>query len=243
MFNYADASEIYEAKIHWLIANQLLLLKSENYEKLDEENILTLKFDEENIIRCYSRLENGNKNSHPIMLSKNYELTKLMVLRCHRKVYHNGGVKQTLNELRAEFRINRGRSYVRKLLSSCFICKRLQSRSYNYPENSNLLSYQINATVPFQVCGVDYLGPLYVKDIYYKSSNDDMHKAYIVIFTCATSRSVILDLVEDNSSKNFMNSIKKFISRGGCPKKIISDNETVFKSQDSQLFCSERGIM
>ena len=42
----------------------------------------------------------------------------------------------------------------------------------------------------------------YVKDIYYKSSNDDMHKAYIVIFTCATSRSVILDLVEDNSSKN-----------------------------------------
>ena len=178
-----------------------MLLKSENYEKLDEENILPLKFDEESIIRCYSRLENGNKNSHPIMLSKNYELTKLMVLRCHKKVYHNGGVKQTLNELRAEFWINRGRSYVRKLLNSCFICKRLQSRSYNYPENSNLPSYQINATVPFQVCGVDYLGPLYVKDIYYKS-NDDMHKAYIVIFTCATSRSVILDLVEDNSSKN-----------------------------------------
>ena len=50
----------------------------------------------------------------------------------------------------------------------------------------------------------------YVKDIYYKSSNDDMHKAYIVIFTCATSRSVILDLVTGNSSKNFMNSIKKF---------------------------------
>ena len=82
----------------------------------------------------------------------------------------------------------------------------------------------------------------YVKDIYYKSSNDDMHKAYIVIFTCATSRSVILDLVEDNSSKNFMNSLKKFIARRGCPKKIISDNGTVFKSQGSQLFCSERGI-
>ena len=52
----------------------------------------------------------------------------------------------------------------------------------------------------------------YVKDIYYKSSNDDMHKAYIVIFTCATSRSVILDLVEDNSSKNFMNRVKKLFA-------------------------------
>ena len=201
---------------------------------------LTLKFDEEKIIRFYSRLENGNKISHPIMLSRNHELTKLIVLWCHKKVYYNG-VKQPLNELRAEFWINRGRSYVQKLLKSCFICKRLQSRSYNYRENSHLPSYRINATVQFQVCGVDYLGPLYVKDIYYKS-NDDMHKAYIVIFTCATSRSVILDLVEENSSKNFMNSIKKFIARRGCPKKVISDNGTVFKSHDNQLFCSERGI-
>ena len=54
-----------------------------------------------------------------------------------------------------------------------------------------------------------------------------MCKAYIVIFTCATSRSVILDLVEDKSSKNLTNSFKKFIAKRGCPKKIISDNGTV----------------
>ena len=99
------------------------------------------------------------------MLLRNHELTKLIVLRCHKKVYHNGGVKQTLNDLQAEFWINRGRSYVRKLLNNCFICRGLRSRSYNYPQHSNLPSYRINATVPLQVCGVDYLGPLYVKDI------------------------------------------------------------------------------
>ena len=69
-----------------------------------------------------------------------------------------------------------------------------------------------------------------------------MHKTYIVIFTCAKARSIILDLVEQNSSKNFTNSVKKFIAKRSCPKKILSDNRTVFKSQDSQLFCSERGI-
>ena len=69
-----------------------------------------------------------------------------------------------------------------------------------------------------------------------------MHKAYIVIFTCATLRSIILDLVEDNNCKNFKNSIKKFIARRGCPKKIISDNGKVFKAQESQMFCSEGGI-
>ena len=83
------------------------------------------------------------------------------------------------------------------------------------------------------------MGSLYLKDTYYKSSNDDMPKVYIVILTCATSRSTILDLVEDNSSKNFTNNIKKFLARRGCPNIIISYNGTVFKSQDSQLFSSK----
>ena len=48
--------------------------------------------------------------------------------------------------------------------------------------------------------------------------------------------------VAANSSKNFTNSIKKFIGKRSCPKKIISDNGAVFKLQDSQLFCFERGI-
>ena len=108
------------------------------------------------------------------MLSRNHELTKLKVLTCHKKVYHNG-MKQTLNELHAEFWINCSRSYARKLLNICFITKLLQSRSYDYPENSNLLSHQINATVPLEVCGVDYLRPLHVKDIYCKNSNEYYH--------------------------------------------------------------------
>ena len=120
-------------------------------------------------------------------------------------------------------------------------CKRLHSRSYSYPEKSNLPGYRVNRTVSFQVCGVDYLEPVFAKDIYH-SSNDEMHKGYIVLFTGSTSRAVILDLVEDNTSKNFINSIKKFIARRGCPKNIVSDNGKVFTSQENQSFCAEQGI-
>ena len=70
---------------------------------------------------------------------------------------------------------------------------------------------------------VDYLGPVFVKDICH-SSNDEMHKAYIVLFTCSTLRAIILDLVEDNAGKNFINSIKKFIARRAYPKNIVSEN-------------------
>ena len=68
LYNYADASEIYETKTHWIKANQLLLLKSENYENLSQN--LTLKFDEENIVRRYSRLENGNIKKPPYNVVK-----------------------------------------------------------------------------------------------------------------------------------------------------------------------------
>ena len=167
-------------------------------------------------------------------------MTKLLVLKCHEKVLHNG-VKQTLNELRNEFWINQGRNYIRKLLNICFTCKCLQSRSYSYPDESNLPGYRVNRTVPFQVCSVDYLGPVFVKEICH-SSNDEVHKTYIVLFTCSTSRPVILDLVEDNTSKNFINSIKKLIARRGCPKNIVSDNGKLFTSQENQSFCAEQRI-
>ena len=58
-------------------ANQLRLLKSDNYEHLSKN--LSLKFDKENIIRCYGRLENETENKHPIMLPRSHDLTKLLV--------------------------------------------------------------------------------------------------------------------------------------------------------------------
>ena len=71
--SYVDAKEICEAKVHWVNANRLRLLKSKNYEYLSKN--LSLKFDKENTIRCYSRMENETENKHPIMLSRNHDLT------------------------------------------------------------------------------------------------------------------------------------------------------------------------
>ena len=119
--------------------------------------------------------------------------------------------------------------------------KRLQSRSYSYPEKSTFLGYCVDRTAPFQVCSIDCLGPVFVKGICY-NSNDEIHRAYIVLFTSSMSRAVILDLVEDNTGKSFVDSVKKFIARRGCPKNIVSDNGKVLTSQENQSFCAEQGI-
>ena len=143
--SYVDAKEICEAKVHWVEANQLRLLKSDNYEHLSRN--LSLKFDKGNIIRRYGCLENETENRHPIMLLQNHDLTKLLVLKCHKQVFHNS-VKQTLNDLRNEFWVTRGRNYIRKLLNICFACKHLQSRSYIVTLKNQI--YQVTVlTVPF----------------------------------------------------------------------------------------------
>ena len=100
------------------------------------------------------------------MLSRNHDLTKLLVLKRHEKVLHKI-VKKILIELRSKFWINRGRIYIRELLNTCFIYKCLQSQSYSYPEKLNLPGYCVNHTVPFQVCGVSYLGPVFLNNTYH----------------------------------------------------------------------------
>ena len=69
-----------------------------------------------------------------------------------------------------------------------------------------------------------------------------MFKCYVVLYTCASTPSVILELVPDVSSKYFIYSLRKFISCRGCPGKILTDNGTVFTSQETQKFAANRNI-
>ena len=96
----------------------------------------------------------------------------------------------------------------------------------------------------FSGAGIDYLGPLYCKDIYDRNALDDcdLFKCYVVLYTCAFTRGVILESLPDASSKCFVYSLRKIISRRGCPGKILADNSKVFTSQEMQKFAANRNI-
>ena len=104
---------------------------------------------------------------------------------------------------------------------------------------------RVNDSVAFYGTGVDYLGPLYCKGIYDVNSLEDdygLFKCYVVLYTCASTRGVVLELVPDTSSKYFVYSFQKFIARRGCPGELLSDNGTVFTSQETQRYASHRNI-
>ena len=92
----------------------------------------------------------------------------------------------------------------------------------------------------FQVTGFDFAGPLFVKDIYSKSS--DVNKSFILIFTCAKSRFTYLELSPDMTSVSFINCFKRFISPCSRPTKDVSHNFKSFKLNETEAYFKEINV-
>ena len=86
---------------------------------------------------------------------------------------------------------------------------------------------------------MDYAGPLYIKDVYDGST---LNKEWIFLFTCCSSRLILLDLVTDCSSSVYIMAIRRFIGRQGVPDIIYSENGSQFVSSETQFFAVNHSI-
>ena len=60
------------------------------------------------------------------------------------------------------------------------------------------------------------------------NADGSVEKYYVVLFTCAVTRAVHLEVVGDLTAQTFLNSFRRFIARRGLPKLVLSDNATNF---------------
>ena len=87
---------------------------------------------------------------------------------------------------------------------------------------------RVSESVPFSHCGIDYFGPLYVKE---KSGSQ---KVWVCLFTCLVTRAIHLELILDMSTEKFLLGLRRFVARHGSPCEIVSDNASTFKlAQDT----------
>lgn len=194
-------------------------------------------------MRCGGRLHNAPlpyAARFPAVLPRKHHFTILMIRKSHNNVMHNG-VKETLTDLRSRFWVVKGRQTVRKVISSCATCKKLDGSPYNAPPQPPLPDFRVSDEMAFTQVGVDFAGPVYLKNVYSKSKT--VYKAYIAIFTCASSRAVHLELVPDLSTETFLRCLKRFVSRRGVPRLVISDNGKTFKGSCLKPFLSQHGIV
>ena len=62
-----------------------------------------------------------------------------------------------------------------------------------------------------------------------------MRKVYICLFTCATSRTIHLELVSDLTADTFLCCFRQFVSRRDMPNLIVTDNTKTFKNAAKRL--------
>ena len=87
-----------------------------------------------------------------------------------------------------------------------------------------------------------------------QSDNKDSEKVYIALFTCASTRAVHLELVENLSATTFFQAFRRFTSRRGLPSTIFTDNAktykaasrevtSIFKSKETERYFVNRGAV
>ena len=108
---------------------------------------------------------------------------------------------------------------------------------------SNLLEARLAINQPpFTNTGIDYFGPLTIKQGRRTRATDGTSKRYGAIFTCFSPCAVHLELVGNLSTDNFILALCRFISRRGHPKNIFSDNGTNFTGPQRELAKSLKSL-
>uniref|UniRef100_A0A914X7S0 Integrase catalytic domain-containing protein n=1 Tax=Plectus sambesii TaxID=2011161 RepID=A0A914X7S0_9BILA len=202
------------------------ILRESSKKKHPLKDQLGVYLDEKKLLRCRGRIEDASldeETKYPILLPRNNRVTELIVLHKHRQMMH-GGVQQTLAEVRKEYWLLKGRSEIRKIISrQCYICRKYTARPFSLPPLPALPKERVQQSTPFEYTGLDYLGPLWVKE------GGDKTKMWICLFTCLVTRAIHLEPVMDLTAQQFLNCVRRFIARRSRPRFIISDNAPQFK--------------
>ncbi|KRY45546.1 hypothetical protein T03_9972 [Trichinella britovi] len=122
-------------------------------------------------------------------------LLRLIVRRTHEAELH-AGLNQTLAALRRRF-WHDARPFC--------------------PLMSDLPPERVTSSFPFNRVGLDFAGPLHVKD-----EHRPAQKAYICLFTCMVTRAVHLEVAFDMTTISFLATLRRFIARRGRPSQADS---------------------
>ena len=186
--------------------SQVLWLINEQRNITNNNKIMTdLRGNLDGILCVKGRLENSGlpySCKYPILLNRGSYLTELIILKCYLFVLYSG-VKDTLNELKCNYWVTRGRQTIESAICKCLKCIRQSSRPFDVLPTAPLPRFRVDIDFPYSHSRVDYLGPLYVRNIY-GNKNGDLYKCHILLYTCGSIRAVSLDTVPDASCQSFI---------------------------------------
>ena len=188
------------------------------------------------ILRVGGRLSRAalpEDEKHPAILTKELHISDILLRHIHQQVGHGG--RNYMSELRQRYWIPAVGSAIRRILSRCVVCRRLQAA----PGCQLMADLPVDRVCPeealFTRVGVDYFGPFEVK------SRRSVVKRYGVIFTCLAIRAIHIEVAPSLDTDYFINALRRFVARRGQVREIRSDNGTNFIGGERELREAIRG--
>ena len=182
---------------------------------------LNLFLDENGVMRTSGRVDRSegldDNQCNRVLIPKG-AFAELLVKDFHEKAKHMG-TATTLNLVRkAGYWIPQCRAMVRRIVKSCFTCRKFNSFAYRYPKPAGYVAERVNFSRPYQYMGIDTTGCVYV------NQGSQLVKCYILIFTCLSIRAIHLELIPSLSTKDILMSFTKFCNLYDHPEAIYCDN-------------------
>lgn len=188
---------------------------------------------ENGILRVGGRLQNSNlpfDARHQMILPNHHPITEKIIRTLHEENLHIGPAG-LLAIIRQKFWLLNGRSTVRKITRSCISCYRTKPRKIQQLMG-NLPDFRVTPAMPFEYTGVDYAGPMMVREGKYRPK---IVKGYISVFVCLVTKNIHLELVSNLTTEAFLAALDRFINRRGLTRMILSDNATNFRGASNEL--------
>ncbi|XP_072392418.1 uncharacterized protein [Diabrotica undecimpunctata] len=114
---------------------------------------------------------------------------------------------------------------IKKIVRSCHVCFRYKQRNAEQLM-AELPANRVTPIRAFTNVMVDYGGYFQIKTSTLRKAS--LVKCYMAVFVCTVTKAVHLELVSDLSTEAYIMALKRFVSRRGLPKSILSDNGTCF---------------
>ena len=183
--------------------------------------------DENGLLRVQGRVQFSELSydaKHPIILPPSH--VTLLLVRFQHGFLKHAGLNTLLSSLRSQFHIIGARKLAKTVIKYCVPCQRQDSRPCNQVA-APLPADRVRQAPPFSVCGLDHAGPLFCK------GSDQ--KYYILLFTCATTRAIHLEITPSLNLPDFIIAFRKMAARRGVPAVVYSDNARTFIAAAREL--------
>ncbi|KAJ8041442.1 hypothetical protein HOLleu_12255 [Holothuria leucospilota] len=193
------------------------LLTGASVAKSSPLRLLIPFIDQDGLLRVGGRLiECKSIETRPYILSHLHPVSKAIVNEVHCKAHV--GVEWTHSLVRQRYWILKARPLIKRLIHNCVTCRKLHGKPCTqFMGNLPLERIEPNKP-PFAYVGIDVFGPFYVK------LNRSEVKRYGCMFTCLVTRALHIEKLNSLDTEAFINGLRRFISRRGCPEKIFSDH-------------------